>query len=210
MVMRLTLKEQLEFNEVIYRLHLNGAQYSFPPFSMPDPFHISLIEPHPMPCSLEITVHLRISPQIDTICLSLRLPLVISWARETQCEPKTWVLSFKPKDAGPKLSFSHQSRMTPSPVRDISLKIIHHLPFCSTGQNLALFEIHPRGSAPSPPVPSLHCPPVLLTLLFIRILYHFPPHIPTEGKVMGAQGCKSQVQKQCRQLDGGGKDFLNT
>ena len=111
-------------------------------------FHISLIEPHPMPCSLVLIVHLRISPQIDTICLSLRLPLIL-WARETQCEPKSWVLSFKPKDAGPKISFSHQSRMTPSPVRDISLKIIHHLPFCSTRQNLDLFEVHPRGSAPS-------------------------------------------------------------
>lgn len=38
MVMRLTLKEQLVFNEAIYSLHLSGAQYSFPPFSMPDPF----------------------------------------------------------------------------------------------------------------------------------------------------------------------------
>lgn len=136
-----------------------------------------------MPCSLVLTVHLRISPQIDTICLSLRLPLIL-WARETQCEPKSWVLSFKPKDVRPKISFSHQSRMTPSPVKNISLKIIHHLPFRSTGQNLALFEVHPRGSTPSRPT----MPPpfiVLLTLLFIRILYHPSPHIPTEGKVMG-------------------------
>ena len=159
-----------------------------------------------MPCSLEITVHLRISPQIDTICLSLRLPLVISWARETQCEPKTWVLSFKPKDAAPKLSFSHQSRTTSSPVRDIAWRLSTIYPSAQQDRTWLYLRFIPGAQLLHPcALPSLS-----YWLLFIRILYHPAPHIPTEGKVMGAQGCSSQVQKQCRQLDGGGKGFINT
>lgn len=116
MVRRLTLKGQLEFNEAIYRFHLKGAQYSFSPLSLTHPTHTSLIEPGPAHCPLEITAHLKINLQIvhllQTICLHVKLPLVISPARETPLEAETWVLSFKCKDVRPKLSSSHQSRKT--------------------------------------------------------------------------------------------------
>ena len=180
MVMRLTLKGQLEFNEAIYRFHLKGAQYSFSPLSLTHPTHISLIEPGPAHCPFEITAHLKINPCLQivhllhTICLNLKLPLAISPARETPLEPETWVLSFKCKDVRPKLISSHQSRKILSPVRDVSMTITHHLLLHSSGQNLALFEVHPRSSAPLSHVPSVYSPPVLLTLFFIRILYPTP------------------------------------
>lgn len=72
----------------------------------------------------------------DTICLTLKLPLGISGARETQCESETWMFSFQPKDAEPKLAPHPTAGSLPSPVRELGMKLAHHLPFRSTGQKL--------------------------------------------------------------------------